>query len=79
MSDTEWHAWRAEGLGASEVAGVLGISPWATPWSVWARKMGLLPPLEPSEPSFGWSYGSLHAARDKRQMDKRPIVAARWE
>jgi putative phage-type endonuclease len=54
VSDADWHAWRAEGLGASDIAGVLGISPWASPWSVWADKMGLLPPSNPSiEMEFG--------------------------
>ncbi len=29
-------------LGASEVAAVLGLSPWVTPYEVWARKTGRL-------------------------------------
>jgi putative phage-type endonuclease len=37
---TGWHEWRARGVGASEVAGVLGISPWASPYSVWQAKVG---------------------------------------
>lgn len=37
--EEEWHAWRALGVGASEVAGILGISPWATPTSVYAEKV----------------------------------------
>lgn len=45
----EWHEWRSRGLGASDIAGILGISPWASPWSVWADKAGLLLPREPSE------------------------------
>lgn len=39
----EWLAWRRGGIGASDIAGILGISPWASPFSVWADKMGLLP------------------------------------
>ena len=35
----EWLAWRRTGLGASDVAGVLGLSPWASPFSVWASKV----------------------------------------
>lgn len=34
----EWLSWRRGGLGASDVAGVLGISPWASPYSVWCDK-----------------------------------------
>lgn len=29
-------------LGASEIAAILGLSPWTTPWEVWARKTGRL-------------------------------------
>jgi putative phage-type endonuclease len=38
-ADTEWRAWRSRGIGASEVAGILGISPWQTPYSVWQSKV----------------------------------------
>jgi putative phage-type endonuclease len=31
-------------LGASEVASVLGVNPFASPWKVWALKRGLVPP-----------------------------------
>ena len=44
MTDrAEWLAWRRSGIGASDVAGILGISPWASPFTVWADKLGLLP------------------------------------
>lgn len=44
MSDrTEWLEWRRNGIGASDVAGILGLSPWATPWTVWADKARLTP------------------------------------
>jgi putative phage-type endonuclease len=46
---TEWLAWRQEGIGASDVAAILGLSPWASPWSVWADKCGLLPPEPDNE------------------------------
>jgi putative phage-type endonuclease len=42
----EWLAWRREGIGASDVPAILGLSPWASPWSVWANKVGLLPDEE---------------------------------
>jgi putative phage-type endonuclease len=44
-----WLAWRAEGVGASDVAGILGISPYTSSWRIWAEKVGLLPPEEPGE------------------------------
>lgn len=37
----EWHEARRRTLGASEVAAVLGLSPWQTPLSVWRTKMGV--------------------------------------
>jgi len=44
-----WLKWRRCGIGASDVAGILGLSPWASPWSVWADKAGLLPPEPENE------------------------------
>jgi putative phage-type endonuclease len=38
----DWLAWRRTGVGASDVAGILGLSPWASPWSIWADKTGLV-------------------------------------
>lgn len=38
----EWLAWRRTGIGASDIAGILGLSPWASPYSVWATKVGLV-------------------------------------
>lgn len=37
-----WHAWRAEGLGASAVAIVLDESPYQTAYGLWAEKLGLV-------------------------------------
>ncbi len=46
---TAWLEWRQGGIGASDVAAILGLSPWASPWSVWADKAGLLPPQPEDE------------------------------
>jgi putative phage-type endonuclease len=45
----EWLDWRRQGIGASDVAAILGISPWSSPWSVWAEKVGLLDGDDESE------------------------------
>lgn len=37
-----------KGLGASEIAGVCGLSPFIKPWEIWARKRGLIVPEAPS-------------------------------
>lgn len=40
----EWLAERRTGIGGSDVAAVLGLSPWATPWQVYVDKVGAVPP-----------------------------------
>jgi len=35
-----WHERRRKGIGASDIAGILGVSPWASPYSVWLDKVG---------------------------------------
>jgi putative phage-type endonuclease len=40
----EWLAARSSGLGGSEVAAVLGLSPWESRFSLWHRKKGLILP-----------------------------------
>lgn len=44
----EWHAARRKGIGASEIAAVLGISPWESPVSLYWRKVNGWE-IEPSE------------------------------
>jgi putative phage-type endonuclease len=41
-NSAEWHAARAAGIGASEIAAVLGLSPWESKFSLWHRKKGLI-------------------------------------
>lgn len=38
----EWHTVRATGLGGSEIAAVMGLSPWESRFSLWHRKAGLI-------------------------------------
>jgi len=38
-------------IGASEIAAILGLSPWRTPWEVWAQKTGRLDDY-PSSPAL---------------------------
>jgi putative phage-type endonuclease len=44
-----WHDWRRGGIGGSDIAGIIGISRWASPWSVWAEKVGLRSPSPATE------------------------------
>lgn len=36
-------------IGASEVAAILGVSPWRGPWDVWAERQGVYPPPDPAK------------------------------
>lgn len=36
----EWHELRKNGIGGSDVAGICRVSPWTSPFGVWARKTG---------------------------------------
>src|SRR5512141_1477370 len=38
VHSAEWHALRRNGIGASEVAAILGLSPWQSPYSLWHAK-----------------------------------------
>lgn len=38
---TEWLQWRRTGITATDAAAVVGLSPYASPWSLWADKVGL--------------------------------------
>ncbi len=41
-----WRVWREQGVGGSEVAAIMGASPWETVETVWQRKTGRIPPVE---------------------------------
>ncbi len=50
VTDRElWLAERRNAIGASEVAAVLGLSKWATPWEIWAEKTGRIDPWSGSK------------------------------
>ena len=46
---TNWLKERRTGIGGSEAAAVLGVSPWATPVTVWLDKTGRAAPKEETE------------------------------
>lgn len=49
----EWHAARRNGVGGSEVAALLGISPYESQFSLWHRKKGLVEPVG-ENPQMYW-------------------------
>ncbi len=40
----EWHDWRNSGIGASEIAAIMGDSPWMSSQDLWELKKGIRPP-----------------------------------
>ncbi|HEY3692092.1 MAG TPA: YqaJ viral recombinase family protein [Pseudonocardiaceae bacterium] len=48
-----WLSARRDGLGASDIAGVLGLSPWTTQLRVYLDKLGLAAPVE-MNPAMEW-------------------------
>lgn len=49
----EWHAARRGRLGGSEIAAVMGLSPWESPFSLWHRKAALVGE-QPENPQMSW-------------------------
>lgn len=43
MGKKEWLLHRRKGIGGSDVAAILGLSPWVSPYQVWADKTGRVP------------------------------------
>ena len=44
-----WLKERQAGIGGSDVPAILGISPYASPYTVWADKLGLIPEIKTTE------------------------------
>lgn len=49
MSREEWLLMRRQSVGGSDAAGIVGLSKWATPYSIWAEKTGRLPEADDNE------------------------------
>lgn len=61
----EWHAARASRLGGSEIAAVVGLSPWQSKFSLWHFKHGDLQPEGLSSPSLEWGHRLEPVVADK--------------
>jgi putative phage-type endonuclease len=64
----EWHAARRSGVGGSEIAAVMGLSPYESRFSLWHRKQGLVGPVEESAPMY---WGKQHEPTICREFAKR--------
>src|SRR5262245_42442218 len=49
-----WLAERNKGIGASEAAAIVGLSPWESPLAVYARKVGVLETVKEETEAMRW-------------------------
>ena len=49
ITHDEWLALRRTGIGGSDAGAIMGVSPYKGAYSVWADKIGKLPPIEDNE------------------------------
>ena len=49
MSREEWLEHRRQSIGGSDAASIIGLNAWCSPYTVWADKLGKLPPQEDNE------------------------------
>lgn len=62
----EWMDWRRQGIGASEVAAIVGVCKYSTPYKVWKEKTGV-------------SEGFAGNFATERGSELEPKVRARYE
>lgn len=50
----EWLEARRGGIGSSDIAAIVGVSPWGTPWSVYVDKIGAAPLDDEGTEAMAW-------------------------
>ncbi|WP_431999272.1 YqaJ viral recombinase family protein [Streptomyces sioyaensis] len=84
----DWHAARRDGIGGSEIAAVLGISPHESRFSLWHRKQGLISPVQESEemywgkvhePGICRRFAELHPEHTLNVAPTYAAAARRWQ
>ena len=79
-SDADWREQRTKGIGGSDVASIMGLSPWRTPLELWLEKTGRDEPEDISgkpfvrfgnlmEPEVGRVYKQEHPDRIVRRVN----------
>jgi len=55
---TEWHEARTAGIGGSEIGTIMGLNPWESAFSLWAKRTGQIPnpPIENWAVRFGKAF-----------------------
>ncbi|MGW1679356.1 YqaJ viral recombinase family nuclease [Saccharopolyspora sp. NPDC002376] len=84
----EWHALRADGLGGSEIAAVLGLSPFESRFSLWHRKRGEAAPQAENdemragrylEPAVAAMFADAHPELRLRRAGTYRSKARPWQ
>lgn len=87
-TEADWLAERSRGIGGSDVAALMGLSRYKTPWQLWAEKRGVTdaPDLSGSqavewgsilEPVIGAHYRQAHPDREVRRVNAMARSLAR--
>ena len=78
VSDTpEWEQERRNSIGASEVAAVLGLSPYSTPFDVYKHKHGVDSYFDPERAYVGHALeGVIHGHIEKFMPELCPVLPA---
>lgn len=63
----EWHDFRKTHIGSSEIAAIMGVSPWKSPYSLWLEKTGK---KKEDEPNFAMQRGVVNENRARLQYSK---------
>lgn len=73
----EWHDLRKAGIGGSDIAAICKVSPWASPWSVWARKTGLLEDTSGGSEAMEWGTRLESVILDRFSEDHPDLTVHR--
>lgn len=67
----EWHALRAHGIGGSEVGTILGLNPWESPFTLWAKKTNRIESNFEQNEAMEWG-SRLESVIIKKFIDTHP-------
>ena len=74
---TAWLAQRQRGIGGSDVAAILGLSPWTTPLDVYLQKTGPVVDRDLGEPAYWGTVLEGVVADEYSKRAERPIIEVR--
>jgi putative phage-type endonuclease len=82
MDRKDWLAARRKGIGGSDAAAILGLSPWTSPLAVWLDKTGQTPLEEDESEAMRWgkilepAIADEFAARTGYKLRRRNFILA---